>query len=216
MSAPTITGTIKNITDAEFSQVDVLFESVNAAAFFVGSVMICEGRIHVRTQTDGTLPAGVALAPGDYKMTVNNSAKNSVLIRVPNDTAAHNYFDIIISAISSPGIPVGGTAPVATATVSGTVKTNTTSGTPIVYLKSEVDTLIAAIPTISSLFWKNGRSDLQSVNSSLIATNAGAILGPGSSDGLFARWYPADTAADNGGTIMRPTDNPAAGRWHLF
>lgn len=215
MSSPTLTGNVHDITGANFGSVDVMIEPINAAPFFEGQSMVAYGIIHVRTDGSGNLPGSVFVSPGDYQFTVNGNPKNSVRIRVPDDTSAHNYFDLIISAISAPGIPVGGTAPVATSTVSGTVKTNTTSGTPVVYLKSEVDTLLGSL-SANGLIVKANRAGLKAVNSSLIAASSAAIMGPASTDGILAIWNAADTTADNGGNIIQPADNPASGRWHIF
>lgn len=93
----------------------------------------------VTTDEDGAFEA--TLKVGRYKVT----AIKSWNIAVPDDAGEYNILSLVTDGLNNLFIPIpGASGPTATADVSGTVKTNTTSTDPVVYLADEVDGLISS------------------------------------------------------------------------
>lgn len=89
----------------------------------------------------------IELAPGDYEMKIGGQLVGT--IAVPNDGATYGYAELLVTdTYLIPSTPAGGAQPNASATVLGVVKTNTDPGggaDPVVYLKTEVDSIIAGM-----------------------------------------------------------------------
>ena len=136
----TITGLIKHPTGL-VRAVEVLFYPLSTP-MVEGAVLITTSEPKVATSlVDGTF--SIVLEQGDYRVVIGEDA---VQIAVPNDEATHQFVDLLSEALTYVyPAPHPNQYPIATATVSGGVKTNTTVADPVVYRKQEVDSLIAAL-----------------------------------------------------------------------
>ena len=92
------------------------------------------------------------LAPGNYKMYIGTHYIG--MISVPDDDLTYTFNQRLVEeTYITPSTPAGGNQPNASQTVLGLVKTNTDPGggaDPVVYLKSEVDTIVAGLGAGSS------------------------------------------------------------------
>lgn len=151
LRAATITGTIY-AADGYLFTGTMLFRTLRTP-LVSGSTLVTGGDYRVSV-TNGAL--STTLLAGDYRVFVGADTKGFI-IAVPSGSGSYAILGLITNAITytDQAYPWESTPP-ATASISGTVKTDTTAGDPVVYLKSSIDSLLATNSAPSKLDATNG------------------------------------------------------------
>ena len=146
-----ITGNLFTIT-GDVSIYTITFE-LTTPGVFANSSVYHYGRKRV-TPNESTGAFTVELGPGDYDVKVGEGTNRILRISVPDNDNTYGIDQRVIDgAVYTPTTPAGGNQPNASQTVLGLVKTNTDPGggdDPVVYLKSEVDTIVSGLGAGSS------------------------------------------------------------------
>jgi len=95
-----------------------------------------------QVQPPGTTGNPLDLANATGLLALAHGGTNQSSWTAARCVRVNNFGNALESAAADCGTG-GGSAPIASATVSGTVKTDTTAGDPVVYLKTSADTLLA-------------------------------------------------------------------------
>lgn len=202
LQAATITGTIYD-SDGDLFTGTMLFRALRTP-LVSGSTLVTGGDYRVGV-TNGAL--STTLLAGDYRAFIGADQKGFI-IAVPSGSSSYSILGLITNAITytDQAYPWESTPP-ATASVSGTVKTDTTAGDPVVYLKTSIDALLATNSAPSKLDITNGTA----VNLTGTATNlilrevlvpitAYGAVGDGTTDNASA----IETALATGYPILIP------------
>jgi hypothetical protein len=131
--------------------------------------------------------------PQRYKLNLTGAGVSCV------DNAASLSTDCAISG----GTGGGGSAPIASATTSGTVKTDSTVADPVVYLKTSADALLAGKANLSHTHAESDVTNLVSdlagkVPTSRLISTTSPLTGGGSLAGDLTLSMPAASGAQNG------------------
>jgi len=144
LRAATVTGTIYG-ADGNLFTGNMLFRSLRTP-LVSGSTLVTGGDYRVAL-TNGAL--STTLLAGDYRAFIGADQKGFI-IAVPSGSSSYSILGLITNSITytEQAYPWQSTPP-ATASISGTIKTDVDSGNPVVYLKSSIDSLLAtnAAPT---------------------------------------------------------------------
>ena len=140
MAGATVIGTTLN--DAGSPVAAVLSFSREIAG---ANTMTVRNRVRRASRPDGAF--AVYLDSGTYWVEIGRSGQ-MFRIAVPGDERTHNLSSLLVLPDGSPF--GGGSIPRATDSVVGGVKTNSYSADPIVYLKTEVDSLFGVVEHVQS------------------------------------------------------------------
>lgn len=151
LPAATVTGTIYG-ADGDLFTGTMLFRTLRTP-LVSGSTLVTGGDYRVNL-TNGAL--STTLLAGDYRAFIGADQKGFI-IAVPSGSSSYSILGLITNAITytDQSYPWQSTPP-ATASVSGTVKTDVDEGNPVVYLKSSIDALLATNAAPSKLDITNG------------------------------------------------------------
>ena len=205
----TITGTFKDIEGN--GEIGTLTFEPMATPIQEGGTLIATTTKAVVTGADGTF--SVILEQGYYTATFvpnGDPGKSDIFkVSVPADVASYNFTDRLFTAISTPT----GSTPIATNSVTGTVKVNTADGggDPVVYRVSEIDAFWAAIAGLKVAATLVAAKAIVSVSTLSILLLQGNAAEADGGKGVFA-WDDDGTDADDGGLqTIRPDDYVAYG-----
>ena len=170
LRAATVTGTIY-AADGDLFTGTMLFRTLRTP-LVSGSTLVTGGDYRVSV-TNGAL--STTLLAGDYRVFVGADTKGFI-IAVPSGSSSYAILGLITNAITytEQAYPWESTPP-ATASISGTVKTDVDAGDPVVYLKSSLDALLATNSAPSKLDITNGTA-VNLTGSITNATYDGAYL----------------------------------------
>jgi len=135
--AATVTGTFSNAQGTP-TTTTVRFQPLSNPQADGGVII---GSSPVSTSaTNGVLV--VTLEQGDYQV---RAGRDAFLISVPNSASSYNIEDLITSDLTYvyTVVPSSVSLPYASSTVAGKVQTDSDEDTPVVYLKTSVDTLLS-------------------------------------------------------------------------
>ncbi len=171
LPAATITGTIYG-ADGDLFTGTMLFRTLRTP-LVSGSTLVTGGDYRVNL-TNGAL--STTLLAGDYRAFIGADPKGFI-IAVPSGSSSYSILGLITNAITytDQSYPWQSTPP-ATASISGTVKTDVDAGDPVVYLKSSIDALLATNAAPSKLNITNGTA-VNLTGSLTNATYDGATVG---------------------------------------
>lgn len=151
LRAATVTGTIYAADGSLFTGT-MLFRTLRTP-LVSGSTLVTGGDYRVSV-TNGAL--STTLLAGDYRGFVGADQKGFILA-VPSGSGTYPLLSLITNALTyTDETYPWENAPLATATVSGVVKTDVTEGDPMVYTKASVDALLATNSAPSKLDITNG------------------------------------------------------------
>ncbi|BBD59515.1 hypothetical protein NIES2109_23020 [Nostoc sp. HK-01] len=122
--------------------------------FYTDSAGYVEFTLWTNEEGENASQYRITLPDGTYFDTVVPVGTSDLELSVLEDggvNSADPQYQTLISYILSEVGAGAGASPIASATVSGTVKTNTTTADPVVYLKTEVDTALALKANTSAL-----------------------------------------------------------------
>lgn len=200
----TITGNVFNLKKSAAANSTLRFTYASAPATANGGLVASGVTVTAAVSITGTF--SVVLTMGDYYVTIESAKDNPedlFTISVPDNDTSYDILARIVSSVTqSPTVPVGGSTPNATSTVIGAVKLskNTSAGvgvvTPGVYFVADV-------------------AALKALTTDILGHTFAVLTTPNAGEPPFFYWNSASTAADDpvGFTVVKPTDNPATGRW---
>jgi hypothetical protein len=240
LRAATVTGTIYSADGSLFTG-NILFRTLRTP-LVSGSTLITGGDYRLSI-TNGAL--STTLLAGDYRVFIGADQKGFIAA-VPSGSDSYTLLSLVTNAITyTDQVYPWQSAPLATASVAGRVRTDTTDSDPVVYLSDTVDGLVALRAPLDGASLTNATANGIALTahgiSTAIFTTAGdlqdlATFGITSAtvpsrvrvlrdnDGRImgsGRWYnkfPNDTRTSDGVTIIRPQDvllESDPGRWVL-
>lgn len=143
------------------------------------------------------------LTAGTYELTIDGNSNDKWTVGVPDDNASYDVLDLIVSPTTVlPTIPTPAVIPNASSTVAGKVKTTKDGPNIRVATGIWIAADVAELKTIPS-----------DASNQLVF-----LFSPLAGQPKIVRYDPSSSAADDptSFTIIKPTDNPATGRWIPF
>jgi hypothetical protein len=195
----TITGRVIDLGQAHAVNSNIRFTYASAPAATSALITSQLNKV-VKISSAGLF--SVALTMGNYYVTID-SGPDRWTISVPDDGLTYDIVGRIVSSVTqSPTAPAGASLPVGSTTTQGKLKTTKDGADPRASVGVWYVTNVAALKTIAT--------DASNSFATLVNREIG--------EPPFFWWDSASAAADDtvGFTVVKPTDNPATGRWIQF
>lgn len=156
----------------------------------------------------------VVLTMGDYVLKIDDNPNDVFRLSVPDDSNSYDVITLIVSEVTqSADAPAGGTWADASTTVTGGVRiaSGGTGSPAIVYTQTQVDALLSATGgySVATIAAARALTVAQMTLARVILVRGGAAAYDG--NGGIYYFEAAGTAADNGASILRPSNYTTGG-----